>query len=61
MDVLFTEKELATSCYAESQRTKKPGLDADKIALLEGNCSKLIMILKLKNSDNKSVIFYHII
>ena len=46
MDVLFTEKKLATSCYAESQRTKKPGLDPDKITLLEGICSKLITILK---------------
>ena len=37
MDFLFTDQEMASSCYVASQRTKKPGLDAEKIALLEGN------------------------
>ena len=39
MDVLFTEKEIASSCYAEAKKTTKPGLDPEKITLLEGNYS----------------------
>ena len=27
MDALFTEEEMATSCYVVSQKSKKPGLD----------------------------------
>ena len=37
MDILFTEEEMASSCYVASQRTKKPGLDCAKVRLLEGN------------------------
>ena len=36
MDVLFTEEEMAESCYTSSSRSTKPGLDQNKIALLEG-------------------------
>ncbi len=36
MEVLFTEDEMATSCYIASHRTKKPGLNKQKVLLLEG-------------------------
>ena len=39
MDILFTDQEMASSCYvACTKKTKKPGLDPVKVTLLEGNC-----------------------
>ncbi len=37
MDVLFTEEEMAQSCYISSQRSKKKGLDPKRVELLEGD------------------------
>ena len=36
LDALFNEDELACSCYAMTKRSKKPPLQNDKVALLEG-------------------------
>lgn len=36
MDVLFTDDEMSKCCYKESKRTTKPGLNKDKVKLLEG-------------------------
>lgn len=36
LTALFTDEEMGKSCYAESSRSTKPPLPADKIALLEG-------------------------
>ena len=36
MDVLFTDSEMSTSCYASSNKSPKPGLDPTRVALLEG-------------------------
>ena len=39
MDILFTDQEMASSCYvASTKKTKKPGLDPVRVTLLEGNC-----------------------
>ena len=38
MDILFTDQEMASSCYvACTKKTKKPGLDPVRVTLLEGN------------------------
>ena len=48
MDALFSEQEMASSCYGASQRTKKTALDPSRIALLEGEVIwKLTGISKL--------------
>ena len=44
MDVFFTDQEMAELCYVPSKRTKKPGLNADKVAFLEGIRSLRIKI-----------------
>ena len=45
---LFTEEEMAKSCYVETMRTKKPSLPVDKRELLEGSLSfSLILSLSL--------------
>ncbi len=36
MDILFTDEEMASSCYVSSKRTKKPGLDPARVTVLEG-------------------------
>uniref|UniRef100_A0A1X7SP61 BEN domain-containing protein n=1 Tax=Amphimedon queenslandica TaxID=400682 RepID=A0A1X7SP61_AMPQE len=35
MDTLFTDDELSSCCYIASKRTAKPGLDKNKVKLLE--------------------------
>ena len=35
MDALFTDEEMASSCYIETQRSKKSPLPKEKISLLE--------------------------
>ena len=36
MNALFSDEELAISCYSTSKRSKKPPLSDDKVSLLEG-------------------------
>ena len=36
LSALFSDEELATSCYAETSRSKKPALPQEKIQILEG-------------------------
>jgi len=36
MDALFTDEEMANSCFATSKRSTKPPLPHDRIKLLEG-------------------------
>lgn len=36
LDALFTDEEMASSCYAASKRSEKPELDRTRIRLLEG-------------------------
>lgn len=36
MDALFSDEEMAVSCYIASQKSKKPGLNPKKVELLEG-------------------------
>lgn len=38
MDALFSDEEMASSCYITSKRTNKPGLDIERVTLLEGTC-----------------------
>ena len=35
MDALFTDNEMAASCYTETKRSKKDPLPADRVELLE--------------------------
>ena len=37
MDALFTDEEMASSCYMKTDRSKKPPLPQDKITLLTSN------------------------
>ena len=36
MDNLFTEEEMGQHCFEENKRTTKPGLDKERVKLLEG-------------------------
>lgn len=36
MEALFTDQEMAASCYSQTKRSTKPPLDEERIALLEG-------------------------
>ena len=43
LNALFTEEELATRCYEENSRTTKPGLNIQRVQLLEGMCMMLCL------------------
>ena len=36
MDALFSDEEMASSCFAKSKRSTKPPLPHERIKLLEG-------------------------
>ena len=36
MDILFTDEQMRQSVYKTSRHSPKPGLDCEKISLLEG-------------------------
>ncbi len=66
MDVLFSETEMAKSCYQSSKRTTKPALDSAKINLLEGNifrytrmqeCVKKVFKLDENNFQKEAAVF----
>ena len=43
LSALFSDEELATSCYAETSRSKKPALPQEKIQILEGIIYYILM------------------
>ena len=45
MDILFTENEMKDSCYMKTPRSSKPGLEKEKIELLEGEACIHMCIL----------------
>ena len=44
MDVLFTDDEMRQSVYRSSSRSSKPGLDVNRIKLLEGNTNGMCLV-----------------
>ncbi len=36
MDILFSDFEMSSSCYVMSSWSSKPGLDSNKVTLMEG-------------------------
>lgn len=36
MYAIFSDADMASCCYKESKRTTRPGLDTEKVKLLEG-------------------------
>ena len=42
MDALFTDQEMSQCCYAQSKRSVKPPLPAEKVQLLESQWLELL-------------------